>query len=271
MSSNPYTKIMAKNRLPEELKKFGNIFDSLSRRHGTYYIFQDFLDLSINAWSFDYKMDLMAIRKKYSEKERQLFGQLIHETIHILDRMIVSDNDFYDVFGTFYEANSLTNKHFAQFFTPLHVCQLMAQLTLDNEAQNFNDPCSGSARFSLASNSVKPGMFHSLIDIDFTCARMSALNLMYHGIHGIIICDNGLIAGKSFRGAFIVNRWLTLQGVPQIEFVDNVNHAYDYIRVKLGLPKPKKVPAQSLGKTKSPIQEVADVIVDSKTNQISLF
>jgi len=262
---------MAKNRLPKELKKFGNIFDSLSRRHGTYYIFQDFLDLSINAWSLDYKMDLVAIRKKYSENERQLFGQLIHETIHILDRMIATDNDFYDVFGTFYEANSLTNKHFAQFFTPLHICQLMAQLTLNKEAQNFNDPCSGSARFSLASNSVKPGMFHSLIDIDFTCARMSALNLMYHGIHGIVICDNGLIAGKSFRGAFIVNRLLTLQGVPQIEFVDNVNHAYDYIRVKLGLPEPKKVPAQSSGETKSPIQEVADIIVDSKTNQISLF
>ena len=207
---------MAQIKLPAELKEFGNIFDSLSRSHGTYYIFQDFLDLSINAWSYNHQIDLPAIRKKYSEKERQLFGQLIQETVRILDKQIVSDTDFYDVFGTFYELNALTNKHFAQFFTPLPICNFMAQIVSPERTDNFKDPCSGSARFSLAANSISPGMFHSLIDIDYTCARMSALNLMYHGIHGIVICDNGLFAGKDFKGAFIVNRWLNYLGIPQM-------------------------------------------------------
>jgi len=260
---------MAKTRLPEELRNFGNIFDSLSRRHGQYRIFQDILDLSINAWSFNHNIDLPAIRKKYTEKERQQLGLLIHEHIHILDKQIVYDNDFYDVLGTFYEAQSMTDKYFAQFFTPIHVCQLMAQLTELNKKGSFSDPCSGSARFSLAANSVNPGMFHSLVDLDSSCAKMSALNLMYHGIYGIVICDNSLNTGKSFRGAYIVNRWLNYQGVPQIEYVADLNTAYDYIRKELGLPEPKAVSEE--GQKSNRNQDVADYIVDSRTKQISLF
>ena len=262
---------MAKIRLPAELKEFGNIFDSLSRSHGTYNIFQDFLDLSINAWSFNHQIDLATIRKRYTEKERHLFGQLIHETVHIQEKMIVSDTEFYDVFGTFYEVHRLTNKYFAQFFTPLPVCLLIAQMTDTKQTDTFNDPCSGSARFSLAANSVTPGMFHTLIDIDYTCARMSALNLMYHGIHGIVICDNGLLAGNDFKGAFIVNRWLNVQGFPQIEFVSNVNHAYNYVRMRLGMPEPVKENASDPNAQAASNQEIAILIIDKKTNQIKLF
>jgi len=263
---------MARNQLPEELKKFGQIFDSISRRHGHYHVFEDFLDMSINAWSYNHQIDLPNLQKKYTQEEREKFGELIKETIKILDRMIVDDSSLYDVFGTFYEINSLTNKHFAQFFTPLPICQLMAQIVSPVNTDSFNDPCCGSARLSLAANSVAPGMFHSLIDIDYTCARMSALNLMYHGIHGIVICDNGLFAGKEFKGAFIVNRWLPYTKVPQIEFEPNVNRAYGYIRKKLGIVKTER--PQDNPQTEaniSPNQEVANIIVNSKTNQISLF
>lgn len=259
---------MSKNNLPQELKGFGDIFDSLARSHGPYPIFQDFLDLSINAWSLNYGLDLVSILNKYSERERSLFGQLIHETIRILDRMVVNDNDLYDVLGTFYEANSLTNKHFAQFFTPLEVCRLMAQLTAPKRSDAFHDCCSGSGRFSLAANSVSPGMFHTLVDIDHTCARMSALNLMYHGIHGIVICDNALFAGTSFKGAFIVNRWLNHSGVPQIEFVADANIAYDYVADRLPSPKAgQRNPAPR----HSPIQEIANNIMENSSNQLKLF
>lgn len=262
---------MAKIRLPQELKKFGDIFDSLSRSHGTYYIYQDFLDFSINAWSLNHQADMDAIRKKYDRRELDLFNELIYETIRILNRMITSDKEYYDVFGTFYEAQSLTNKHFAQFFTPMTICEFMAQILSPESTENFNDPCCGSARFSLAANSVNFGMFHTLIDIDYTCARMSALNLMYHGIHGIVISDNALFAGKDFRGAFIVNRWLKYSGVPQIEFVANINEAYGYVRKHLGMPESTKENAQGSYVEKSPAQEVADLIVDAKTHQIRMF
>ena len=76
---------MAKIHLPQELKKFGDIFDTLSRSHGTYYIFQDFLDFSINAWSLNHQADMDTIRKKYDRRELDLFNELIFEAIRILD------------------------------------------------------------------------------------------------------------------------------------------------------------------------------------------
>ena len=68
---------MAKIHLPQELKKFGDIFDTLSRSHGTYYIFQDFLDFSINAWSLNHQADMDTIRKKYARRELDLFNEHI--------------------------------------------------------------------------------------------------------------------------------------------------------------------------------------------------
>jgi hypothetical protein len=84
---------------------------------------------------------------------------------------------------------------------------------------------------SLAANSANLGMFHALIDIDYTCAKMAALNLMLHGIKGIVICDDGLFPGNSFRGAFIINSELQYTGVPHIICEKDVSKAYHYIRI----------------------------------------
>jgi len=253
-----------------ELKTFVKIFDAIARTQGRHQVFDDFLDMSINAWSFNHNINRERLQQIYSLNERHQFGKLIQETVKILHTQLTDDTSCYDVFGSFYEYNSLTNKYFGQFFTPLHVCKLMAQIVAPGSKNNFSDPCSGSARFSLAANSVNPGMFHSLVDIDYTCARMSVLNLFYHGIHGIVICDNALFAGKNFKAAFIVNRLLTVTGVPQIEYISNANEAYNYVAKKLGITeKNKDSSAEDI--TTTNIQDVADVIINNKTNQISLF
>ncbi len=262
---------MSKNRMPRELGKFAEIFEPLARSHGSYHVFEDFLDLSINAWSLDHRIDLAALQKKYTKKERAAFGLLIRETISILERTIKGDADCYDVFGTFYEANSLTSKHFAQFFTPMEICRLMAALTGTAFKKSFSDPCSGSARLSLAANATAPGMFHCLIDIDYTCARMSALNLMYHGIHGIVICDNGLFPGKHFKGAFIVNRKLMHQRVPEIEFLSDIDSAYHYPRTYLGMAQTTVKPGSDNKESITEIEAVGEHIMTMGTNQFKLF
>ncbi|GAA4277504.1 N-6 DNA methylase [Aquimarina mytili] len=253
---------------PEELKNFIKLFDSISYRHSYYKVFDDFLDLFINGWSFNHKIDLPGIRKIYSQEERNTFGKLIYETIHILNSQIKEDTDFYDVFGTFYELNSLTNKHFAQFFTPLPICRFMAQILEPQSTELFSDPCCGSARFSLAANSVNIGMFHSLVDIDYTCAKMSALNLLLHGIDGIVICDDGLFPGRNFKGAFIVNRSLRYEKIPRIEYVEDVHLAYNYVRKRVGVSE------KPISKTNNSVEDhsdIKDIIVNPVTKQFSLF
>lgn len=218
--------------LPDEFKAFDDAFNSLSLRNGYYYAFDDFLDLYINAWSFDYQFNRDLIQTRYSVKERQKFTIMIHEVIKILDKKIQSDSDWYDFFGTFYESVALTKqKGFAQFFTPMPICNLMAQIAAPKSyRKRICDPCCGSGRFSLASNAMSLGSFHFLVDIDFTCAKMATLNLMHHGIHGIVICDNGLAPSKDFKGAFVVNGKLHETGIPQIEYINNVQQAYNYVR-----------------------------------------
>lgn len=261
---------MAKNGryIPEELKNFIKIFDSLAIKYSRYQVFDDFLDLFINGFSFNHEIDLERIRSKYNQDERYVFGNLIKETISILDKKIETDQCFYDVFGTFYELQSMTDKkYFAQFFTPITVCTFMAQILEPQQKEFFSDPCCGSGRLSLAANSVNIGGFHTLVDKDYTCARMSALNLMMHGIDGIVISDNGLAPGQNFKGAFEVNRFLRGEKIPRIRFISNVNEAYNYVRFRLN--KERKL--ESKNEKVVDHSDMKDIIVDPKTNQIKLF
>lgn len=220
--------------LNSDYKLFSNTFEILARKHGYFYIWEDFLDLFINGFSFNHKIDLSHIQSKYTKEERLKFGLLIKEVILLLDKKITSDNSWYDFFGSFYEEVSLSKQQgFAQFFTPGTVCNFMAQILSPQKNENFSDPCCGSGRFSLASNSVNLGMFHFLVDIDYTCTKMSSLNLMMHGIRGVVICDDGLFPNKSFKGAFLINRNLAYTKIPEIEFVSNVNEAYNYVRTQI--------------------------------------
>ncbi|SEC65167.1 N-6 DNA Methylase [Tenacibaculum sp. MAR_2009_124] len=256
---------MSTKYAPSELKEFIKIYDKLSYKHNHYKVFEDYLDLFINSFSFDHKIDLENIRERYNEEERIIFGELIQQSLLILQKKLKFE-DCYDLFGTFYELKSLHNKYFGQFFTPMPVCRLMSTIaSIDKDTKNFHDPCSGSARLSLAANSDSLGMFHVLIDKDYTCAKMSALNLLLHGIQGVVICDNALCPGTSFQGAFLVNKYLYIEKIPRIEFTENVNFAYNYLRLRLG-GKAKQV-------TEGPIDnsDIKDLIVNSKTGQISLF
>jgi len=191
------------------------------------------------------------------------------EAILVLGREIQTDEDYYNLFGTFYEAESLTNKHFAQFFTPLSICQPMVQMVDLQSNDTFTDPCCGSGRFSLAANSVTLGLFHVLVDIDYTCARMAALNLTLHGINGIVICDNALIPERDFKGAFRVNRLLQHSGVPQIDFISDIQMAYATAGQRLK-PRPKTEANGKARPTESIVDEVAQAIVDH-SGQFKLF
>lgn len=261
---------------PDEHKTFHHIFESLSFRHGYYYVFEDFLDLYINAWCFDYPFNRALIQDRYTLEERQKFTLMMHEVIKILEKEIQSDSDWYDFFGTFYEVASLSKqKGFSQFFTPMPICNFMAQITAPKNSETLSDPCCGSGRFSLASNAVSRGNFHFLIDIDFTCAKMAALNLMHHGIHGIVIADNGLFPGKNFKGAFVINRRLHKTGVPQIEYIKSAQEAYNYVRYTIRpfdmirdlFPKQEEKAAQDVT---DPYEDIQNIL-NENTGQFSLF
>ncbi|KAB8154249.1 N-6 DNA methylase [Kordia sp. TARA_039_SRF] len=219
----------AKTYVPSEFKAFYDLFQSVSRSHGKHYAFEDFLDLYIHAWCFNYPLNTELLQNRYTSEERQKFTLMMYEVIKILGEKIQDDSKWYDFFGTFYEFIGLSKqKNLSQFFTPMSVCDLMVQIAKSKTCKTFSDPCCGSGRFSLASNAISLGNFHFLVDLDFMCTKMAALNLMHHGIHGIVIADDSLYPKNNFKGAFVVNRTLLKTGVPQIEYINSAEQAYNY-------------------------------------------
>lgn len=251
---------MAKTRdIPYELRNFNKIFESICYRHEHSGVFEDYLDFFINYFSFNHKIDLEYLKRKYKLEERHKFHELIMESIKVMDKMIVNEKDWYDIFGDYYQVLSSKSKSSAlgQFFTPESLCNFMAQILDVQDGETVNEPTCGSGRFNLAVHVNNPKIFHVAQDLDYMCVRMTALNFMMHGITGVVICMNTLsMDPKSFRGAFRVNQYLKYTGVPQIEYIDDVNYAWNFITTK----------TKATNKSK-----VIEIMVNEKTNQIAMF
>lgn len=250
--------------IPQTYKRFNDDFQSLARIYGYYTVFEDYLSLFINAFSFNYNINLKAIQEKYSQEQRYCFGRLIKSTIAIINDELRNEYSWFDFFGGFYELQALSKKQFfAQYFTPKNICDLMVSISVGSKKRSsFSDPCCGSGRFSLSFNSKNLGAFHFLIDIDYTCTKMSALNLMLHGIEGVVVCDDTLWPGSSFKGAFYINRKLRFSGVPEIEFLQGADQAYDIIRERFPSKKENKA-------TKTNNEDIKEIIDENR--QYSMF
>lgn len=210
----------------QELKKyFSSLFDHLAMKHGYYNVFDHFLDCAINGFCPNYSQEIMGhIRSRYQEEERFRFGEMIKIWIFIMDKTVTDDHSFYDFFGSFYEEQAISKqKGFAQYFTPKPVCQLLASIVLGSSKQEtILEPACGSGRLNLAFHAINHKCFHHANDLDITCAKMSALNFVMHGIKGMVTCDDGLWPTRSFRGAFLIN----YTRAPFIEYVPDSKTAY---------------------------------------------
>lgn len=96
-----------------------------------------------------------------------------------------------------------------QFYTPGSVCKLISKLTEDNDNGDmvYSDCCCGSGRLLLSAvNSIDPHRFNYFIgeDIDIESVRMCALNLMIHGLRGVVVCHDSL-THEHFSVAYEIN------------------------------------------------------------------
>ncbi len=91
-----------------------------------------------------------------------------------------------------------------QFFTPVEVCQMMAQITAkDNSGETIADPTCGSSRCLIAHSRTKPNnrlnCFYYGMDLDSRCVNMSVLNFVMFGMKGVVIHMDTL-ANKIYGG-----------------------------------------------------------------------
>jgi hypothetical protein len=94
-----------------------------------------------------------------------------------------------------------------QFFTPIPVAALLAEMTGGNldEPQTICDPCAGSGRLLVAAaRHNHPASVFIGIDRDPVCADMTALNLLFFNMNGVVLWGNSL--SNEFNGGYQTQR-----------------------------------------------------------------
>lgn len=145
--------------------------------------------------------------KKYNKQEQPLFSELAAHTV-----MALEENPEQDFLGSIFMSLNLGNQHNGQFFTPYHVCELMAEVTMQDSVTRIeedgyitiNDPCCGAGATLIAGVHAarkrleKAGynyQNHILViaqDIDQTVALMCYIQLSLLGVAGYIKVGNSL-------------------------------------------------------------------------------
>lgn len=181
-----------------DFKEWNEPFDKLRYKHDTWYIFRDWLDLTIDNFTIPDQEPLFRNKDKYTEQEYGWLSDMFVAYLKIMQEAL-EEKPYYDFLGEWWEGDqNMTNKFKAQFFTPMNVCSLMSTLVvpdpdeLGEEATIMNDPCCGSGRFALVHHHKRPQDFFMLNDLDDYAVKMTVVNMLVHGMRGVVAHQNTL-------------------------------------------------------------------------------
>ncbi|APF21564.1 N-6 DNA methylase [Clostridium butyricum] len=207
-----------------------NMFKKLSYKHQIWEVYSDFIELATlsisNACDRSSKWDIREERykniiNKYDDKEKILFPKLLGELIIQLNEQPS------DIMGQIFMELELGNKYKGQFFTPYNICELMAEIIIDDNIRNqikkkgfvtLNEPCSGGGAMIIAfaeamkKRKLNPQKYLKVIcqDLDFKSVCMTYLQLSFLGIPAIVMHMNTLsleIFDKFYTPVWIYDGW----------------------------------------------------------------
>lgn len=197
--------------------EFLNTFKKLTIRHRAWDVWRDFIVLSacsvsnaLDKSNYDKREKrYLKIIKGYSKTEANLFPKLFAHMVMALEK-----NPEQDFLGKMFMDLELGNKNNGQFFTPYHVCELMAEISMSDAKSvikekgyiSINDPCCGagatliagihSVRKQLEKTKPKRNYQECVLvvaqDIDEIVALMCYLQISLLGVAGYIKVGNAL-------------------------------------------------------------------------------
>ena len=209
---------------------FIKIFNKLAYRFSPWEVWKDFVVMFACALSnpldkthYEEREALyLKTIQKYNKEERELFPQLAAETV-----MALEGNQEQDFLGNIFMNLGLGNKSGGQFFTPYHVCELMAKVTIGDVLPHIEkngyitvcDPCCGAGATLIAViHEIRKrleGKYnyqnHVLVaaqDIDYTTALMCYIQLSLLGVAAYIKIGNTLTEPMSSSDT-LENYWFT--------------------------------------------------------------
>ncbi|MGA2796868.1 MAG: N-6 DNA methylase [Thermoguttaceae bacterium] len=178
--------------VPESKQVWDHIETAAARSHyDARRAFEDFLSLTVCALSGgQMEEQYLQTAKQYSNGEpgRRAIDAFPAALAVLIETM---EQTRQDILGDIFQG-AITHGQNGQFFTPKHVCDLMACITIDPESRNVLDPCCGSGRLLLAAADLSPWAEFYGQDIDIRCVQMTAINLAMRNLYGWVIQGNSL-------------------------------------------------------------------------------
>lgn len=192
-------------------KEFLSSFRRLTYHHQSWRVWSDFVEMA--ACAISNRVD----RANYDTREKRYM-----EIIRLYDRAEIEElpkllacvagaleeNPRQDFLGTVFQELELSNHWKGQFFTPYHVCELMAELQAGDIAEKVqekgyvtvNDPACGAGALLIAFANVAKARrvnFQQQVlfvaqDIDPTAAHMCYIQLSLLGCPGYVIVGDTL-------------------------------------------------------------------------------
>lgn len=230
---NPGPKPKTSPRKNDGKKEFLDSFRKLTYRHRAWDIWRDFVIMFACSLSNpvdkshyeDREERYMKIIKKYSKQEQAIFPELAAQTVLALE-----ENQEQDFLGSIFMELNLGNESGGQFFTPYHVCELMAKIALGNDVARqvneqgyitIHDPCCGAGATLIAGIHAARKQLekenlnyqnHVLVvaqDIDEIVALMCYIQLSLLGVAAYIKVGNTFMEPIT-DGDSTENYWFTM-------------------------------------------------------------
>jgi hypothetical protein len=188
-----------------EIQKFG---------YGNSQIFRDFVDVALasllsfthnlqepgwmerlrtNTLTGPYEDEYMRLVRKYRENKDRPHGQRPADYFAQAWAVLQEETrrNGQDIFGEIY-MREITHGEHGQFFTPTHICDMVAQMTGGTEGEICSDPACGSGRFFISMSKINPNLSYHGIDVAEVCAKMTVLNMWMFDLNADIYCGNSL-------------------------------------------------------------------------------
>ena len=234
---------------PDYRKEFLNTFQKLTYRHRAWDIWRDFIIMF--ACSLSNPVDkthyeerekrYLRIIQKYNKQEQALFPELAARTV-----MALEEDPEQDFLGSIFMDLNLGNESGGQFFTPYHVCQLMADITIGDVAAQvekdgyvtIHDSCCGAGATLIAGvhsarkQLEKVGLNfqnHVLVaaqDIDEIVALMCYIQLSLLGVAAYIKIGNALTDPMT-ENDNLDNYWFTMMYYSDVWTMRRIFHRMD--------------------------------------------
>ena len=180
-----------------DLNRMTAAFDRLSRHDSPWTTFHSILDFFLLPHRY------YPTGEELAAAHQQLLAWPDKEIIvEFLTAMTdLQPEGFQDPLGEFYMMN-ISHGRLGQYFTPEHVCDMMAQINVGNDpqpGQTVLDPACGSGRTLLAVAKINRHLHFYGADLDPICCKMALVNMLLNSLTGEIANMNSL-SNEFYRG-----------------------------------------------------------------------